>query len=106
MPLPPYQEAYSGQVNEVTLGGGTRKKTVTIGGAKTVAYGGDRAATGRRPVIAVDVLDARARGMAARPGQGLGRRPLGPGGVGTQGRRGNRGGHGVPEVRRHSSRQG
>jgi acetyl-CoA decarbonylase/synthase, CODH/ACS complex subunit delta len=58
MPLPPYQETYSGQVNELTLGGGTRQKTVKIGGARTVPYGGDRAATGHRPVIAVDVLDA------------------------------------------------
>jgi acetyl-CoA decarbonylase/synthase, CODH/ACS complex subunit delta len=57
MPLPPFQEAYSGQVNEVTLGGGSRK-TVTLGGAKTPPYGGDRATTGRRPVIAVDILDA------------------------------------------------
>lgn len=57
MPLPPLKEAYSGQVNEVTLGGGDRK-AVTIGGAKTVPHGGDREATGRRPVIAVDVLDA------------------------------------------------
>jgi acetyl-CoA decarbonylase/synthase, CODH/ACS complex subunit delta len=58
MPLPPYQEAVSGQVYEITLGGGTRKKTVTIGGAKAVPFGGNRAACGRRPVIAVDVLDS------------------------------------------------
>jgi acetyl-CoA decarbonylase/synthase, CODH/ACS complex subunit delta len=58
MPLPPYQEAVSGQVTEVTLGGGTRRKTVTVGGARAVPFGGDRAACGRRPVIAVDVLDA------------------------------------------------
>jgi acetyl-CoA decarbonylase/synthase complex subunit delta len=58
MPLPAYQESYSGAVSEITLGGGTRKSTVTIGGAKTVPYGGEAAATGRRPRIAVDVLDA------------------------------------------------
>ena len=58
MPLPAVQESYSGRVNEVTLGGGTRKKQVTIGGAKTIVYGGDRTVTGRRPVIAIDVLDA------------------------------------------------
>jgi acetyl-CoA decarbonylase/synthase complex subunit delta len=58
MPLPAVQESYSGRVNEVTLGGGTRKKTLTIGGAKTIVYGGDRAVTGNRPVIAIDVLDA------------------------------------------------
>jgi acetyl-CoA decarbonylase/synthase complex subunit delta len=58
MPLPAVQESYSGRVNEVTLGGGTRKKTLTIGGAKTIVYGGDRAVTGNRPLIAIDVLDA------------------------------------------------
>jgi acetyl-CoA decarbonylase/synthase complex subunit delta len=58
MPLPAVQESYSGRVNEVTLGGGTRKKTLTVGGAKTIAYGSDRAVTGRRPLIAIDVLDA------------------------------------------------
>ena len=58
MPLPTVQESYSGSVNEVTLGGGGRKTTVKIGGAKTIPYGGDAQATGRRPVIAIDVLDA------------------------------------------------
>ena len=57
MPLPAFKESFSGQVNEITLGGGTRKTTVTVGGARNVPFGGDRAATGRRPVIAVDVLD-------------------------------------------------
>jgi acetyl-CoA decarbonylase/synthase complex subunit delta len=57
MPLPAVQESYSGSVNEVTLGGGSRKTTVKIGGAKTIPYGGDAPATGRRPVIAIDVLD-------------------------------------------------
>jgi len=58
MPLPAVQESYSGRVNEVTLGGGTRKKTLTIGGARTIVYGGDRTVTGNRPLIAIDVLDA------------------------------------------------
>jgi acetyl-CoA decarbonylase/synthase complex subunit delta len=58
MPLPAYQESHSGQVNEITLGGGSRTSTITIGGAKGIPYGGDRAVTGHRPVIAVDVLDA------------------------------------------------
>ena len=58
MPIPAVQESYSGRVNEVKIGGGTRKKTLTIGGAKTIAYGGDRAVTGNRPLIAIDVLDA------------------------------------------------
>ena len=58
MPLPPFQETYSGQVHAITLGGGTRKTTVTIGGAKTVVYGGPREACGAKPAIAIDVLDA------------------------------------------------
>ena len=58
MPLPSVQESYSGSVNEITLGGGSRKNTVKLGGAKTIPYGGDVPATGRRPVIAFDVLDA------------------------------------------------
>ena len=58
MPLPSVQESYSGAVSEITLGGGSRKSTVTVGGAKTVPYGGEAKACGRRPVIAVDVLDA------------------------------------------------
>jgi len=57
MPLPPVKDTYSGRVNEITLGGGDRQ-SVTIGGAKTVPHGGDRGATGHKPVIAVDVLDA------------------------------------------------
>lgn len=57
MPLPPLKEAYSGKVSEITLGGGARK-TVTIGGAKTIPHGGAPEATGHRPVIAIDVLDA------------------------------------------------
>ena len=57
MPLPPLKEAYSGKVSEITLGGGARK-TVTIGGAKTIPHGGAPETTGHRPVIAIDVLDA------------------------------------------------
>ncbi|MGB3086717.1 MAG: acetyl-CoA decarbonylase/synthase complex subunit delta [Phycisphaerae bacterium] len=58
MPLPAVQESYSGSVNDITLGGGARQTTVTIGGAKNVPYGGDRSVTGHRPIIAADVLDA------------------------------------------------
>jgi acetyl-CoA decarbonylase/synthase complex subunit delta len=58
MPLPPLTESYSGSVTTAVLGGGTRTKTVTVGGAKTIPYGGDKAACGNRPVIAIDVLDA------------------------------------------------
>ena len=58
MPLPSVQESYSGSVNEITFGGGTRTKAVTVGGAKTVPFGGEAKACGRRPALAVDVLDA------------------------------------------------
>jgi len=58
MPLPSVQESHSGSVNEVTLGGGNRRTTVTIGGAKSVPFGGEAKACGRRPVLAIDVLDA------------------------------------------------
>ncbi|MEA3368000.1 MAG: acetyl-CoA decarbonylase/synthase complex subunit delta [Planctomycetota bacterium] len=61
MDLPPTKEAYSSEVNEITLGGNGRK-TVTIGSARTVPYGGEREATGHRPRIAVDVLDAAPSG--------------------------------------------
>lgn len=57
MPLPAYVEGFTGRVNEIVLGGG-RRKTVAIGGARTVPFGGDRAAMGHRPALAVDVLDA------------------------------------------------
>ena len=63
MALPELTDVYSGTVNEVTLGatsesGGTRTSTVTIGGARTIAYGDKREATGKKPVIAIDVLDS------------------------------------------------
>ncbi len=61
MDLPPLKDAYSGTVNEITLGGDGRK-SLTLGGAKTVPYGGEREATGHRPRIAVDVLDAAPEG--------------------------------------------
>jgi len=56
--LPPLKQTFASAVGEVTLGGANGRKAVTVGGAKTVVYGGDRTATGRRPRIAVDVLDA------------------------------------------------
>ena len=62
MPLPDIKSNFMAAVNEVTLGatadsGGTRKTTVTIGGSKNVVYGGSPEDTGRKPVIAMDVLD-------------------------------------------------
>jgi acetyl-CoA decarbonylase/synthase complex subunit delta len=58
MDLPPLKQAWSGSVNEISLGGAGGRKGLTVGGARTVPYGGEREATGHRPVIAVDVLDA------------------------------------------------
>jgi acetyl-CoA decarbonylase/synthase complex subunit delta len=64
MPVPEVADSFAGQVNKITLGateadGGTRTKTVTIGGAKNVVYGGAFEDTGEKPVIAIDVLDTK-----------------------------------------------
>ncbi len=64
MPVPEIAESYTGSVNLVTLGatkeqGGTRSSTVTVGGARNVVYGGSPGQTGQKPVIAMDVLDAK-----------------------------------------------
>src|SRR5512145_852885 len=64
MPVPEVVEGFTGSVNRITLGsngssGGTRKSTVTVGGARNVVYGGAAADAGQRPVIAMDVLDVR-----------------------------------------------
>jgi len=62
MPVPDAGDSWSGKVNEVTIGatkasGGTRGKTITVGGAQVMPFAGDRARRGNRPVIAADVLD-------------------------------------------------
>jgi len=62
MPVPDAGDRWSAKVNEVTIGatkasGGTRGKTVTVGGAQTMPFAGERARRGNRPVIAADVLD-------------------------------------------------
>jgi len=64
MPVPQISEGFTGTVNRVTIGatkeaGGTRTSTVTVGGARNVVYGGSPEDTGEKPVIAIDVLDAR-----------------------------------------------
>jgi acetyl-CoA decarbonylase/synthase complex subunit delta len=64
MPLPEISESYAGSVRRVTLGatrerGGTRSRTVTVGGAQIPVYGGPCTSSGERPVIAMDVLDVR-----------------------------------------------
>jgi acetyl-CoA decarbonylase/synthase complex subunit delta len=57
MALPAFVEGYSGMVNELTIGGGRRTKTLTVGGEKTIPHGGAGAVAGRRPIIAMDVYD-------------------------------------------------
>ncbi len=64
MPIPEVAEGFAGSVTRLTLGadgseGGTRTSTVTIGGARNVVYGGAETDAAERPVIAMDVLDAR-----------------------------------------------
>ncbi len=64
MPVPEISEGFIGTVNRVTIGatkeaGGTRTSTVTVGGARNVVYGGGPEDAGEKPVIAIDVLDAR-----------------------------------------------
>ena len=64
MPVPEIAERFTGSVNSITLGatkegGGTRTSTVTIGGAKNVVYGSSAADAGKKPVIAMDVLDSK-----------------------------------------------
>lgn len=63
MPVPDAGDSWSGKVNEVTLGatnesGGTRGKTITVGGAQVMPFAGERQKRGNRPAIAADVLDA------------------------------------------------
>ena len=64
MPVPEIAENFTGQVNHIILGatkadGGTRTSTVTVGGARNVTYGGTAKDRSEKPVIAMDILDAR-----------------------------------------------
>jgi acetyl-CoA decarbonylase/synthase complex subunit delta len=64
MPVPEIVESFIGSVNRVTLGatkaeGGTRNRTITIGGARNVVFGGSAEDSGEKPVIAIDVLDSK-----------------------------------------------
>jgi acetyl-CoA decarbonylase/synthase complex subunit delta len=64
MPVPEIAESFAGSVNRVTLGatkdsGGTRASTVTVGGARNVAYGGSFEDASEKPVIAMDVIDTK-----------------------------------------------
>lgn len=62
MAIPDAKEKWSGRVNTVTIGatkaeGGTRGRTVTIGGADGIAFLGFDGQTPHAPAIALDVLD-------------------------------------------------
>jgi len=58
MPVPEIVEGFAGSVNRITLGAAPRR-TVTVGGARNVVYGGAASDAGQRPLIAMDVLDVR-----------------------------------------------
>ena len=63
MPVPTIADSYKSAVNKVVLGatseaGGTRSKTVEVGGSANVVYGGTPEQAGLKPVIAVDILDS------------------------------------------------
>ncbi|HUS93472.1 MAG TPA: acetyl-CoA decarbonylase/synthase complex subunit delta [Phycisphaerae bacterium] len=62
MALPELAERWSGSVREVTIGatpeqGGTRRRTLTIGGAKGLPFLGFDGETGHRPAVAIEVWD-------------------------------------------------
>ena len=64
MPIEVPKDTWPGSVQTVTLGatpaeGGTRARTVTIGGEKTLPYLHFEAATPNRPVIALEIRDRR-----------------------------------------------
>ena len=64
MPVPEVTASFTGSVNRLVLGaskedGGSRSSTITIGGARNVAYGGLVDERSEKPIIAVDVLDGK-----------------------------------------------
>jgi acetyl-CoA decarbonylase/synthase complex subunit delta len=64
MLVPEVAESFTGQINRITLGaakvdGGTRTSTIIVGGARNVTYGGSIEDRSEKPVIAMDVLDAK-----------------------------------------------
>jgi acetyl-CoA decarbonylase/synthase complex subunit delta len=65
-PFKPFVQEYPGQIREVTLGatkseGGSRGKTITIGGATTPAFYLFEKVPPHPPVIAVDTFDMKVR---------------------------------------------
>ncbi|MDN3515160.1 MAG: acetyl-CoA decarbonylase/synthase complex subunit delta [Candidatus Brocadia sp.] len=62
MEIPNVADKWSGSVNEITLGatkdkGGSRTKTITIGGAKSIPFMDFEGNPGHKPVVAMDVYD-------------------------------------------------
>ena len=62
MEIPNVADKWSGGVNEITLGatkdkGGSRTKTFTIGGAKSIPFMDFEGNPGQKPVVAMDVYD-------------------------------------------------
>ncbi|MCF6159494.1 MAG: acetyl-CoA decarbonylase/synthase complex subunit delta [wastewater metagenome] len=62
MEIPNVADKWTGSVCEITLGatkdsGGSRQKTITIGGSKTVPFMDFEGNPGHKPVIAMDVYD-------------------------------------------------
>jgi acetyl-CoA decarbonylase/synthase complex subunit delta len=58
------KEKWAGKVREVTLGatavdGGTRSKTITVGGAETLPFLHFDGAVPHRPIVAVEILDRK-----------------------------------------------
>jgi acetyl-CoA decarbonylase/synthase complex subunit delta len=58
------RQRWTGQVREITLGatdgdGGTRTRTVTVGGQTTLPFLGFEGEVGRRPAIAVEIQDKK-----------------------------------------------
>ncbi len=68
--VPNAAEKWPGRINTVTIGamsdeGGTRGRTVTVGGERGVPFLGIDGPTPNPPAIAIDVLDAAPRGWPA-----------------------------------------
>lgn len=57
VPAASYQQAYSGAIREVTLGSG--EQTIQVGGAAVMPFHLFEGEGGRRPLIAMDVLDLK-----------------------------------------------
>jgi len=69
--IPNVAEKWGGGINEVTIGatsenGGTRGKTITLGGSKAVPFMGFEGSLGNKPAIAVEIWDTDAEDWPPR----------------------------------------